>query len=92
MLARQQYFNSRQGGLMSHFKCNVCGFEVKTHFSPTLLHICKDGQPYDGVSSRGLGDTVAKMLSSVGIKKSKNCKCSQRQDKLNKLVPYKSGQ
>ena len=90
MLARQQHFDSRQGGLMSHFKCSVCGFEVKTHFSPTLLHICKDGQPYDGVSTRGLGDVVAKVTSAVGVKP---CgKCKQRQAKLNKLMPFRRSQ
>ena len=75
---------------MSHFKCNVCGFEVKTHFSPTLSHICKDGQVYDGVSSRGLGDVVAKVTSAVGVKP---CgKCKKRQAKLNKVVPFKRSQ
>lgn len=64
------------------FECKLCGLKIANAIPP-VRHNCK---------SRGLGDTVAKVLSSVGIKKSKNCKCSQRQDKLNKLVPYKSGQ
>jgi len=64
------------------WKCDICGRAFKNVVLP-VRHRCK---------SRGLGDTVAKALSSVGIKKSKNCKCTQRQDKLNKLVPYKSGQ
>lgn len=40
---------------------------------------------YDG-PSRGVGDTVAKMLDSVGVRK---CgKCRERQAKLNERVPY----
>jgi len=39
--------------------------------------------------SRGLGDTVAKVLSSVGVKKKLGCGCAERQAKLNELVPYK---
>lgn len=37
--------------------------------------------------SRGLGDTVAKLTSAIGIKPCGACK--QRQKKLNDLVPYK---
>ncbi len=39
--------------------------------------------------SRGLGDTIAKITSAVGIK---SCgKCKKRQATLNKLVPYGNG-
>ncbi len=38
--------------------------------------------------SRGLGDTVAKITSAVGIKPCGGCK--ERQAKLNRLVPYKA--
>ena len=38
--------------------------------------------------SRGLGDTVAKITSAIGIKPCGGCK--ERQDKLNKLIPYKN--
>ena len=37
--------------------------------------------------SRGLGDTIAKMTSKLGIKPCGGCK--KRQEKLNKIVPYK---
>lgn len=37
--------------------------------------------------ARGLGDTVAKLTSAVGIMPCGGCK--QRQAKLNKLIPYK---
>jgi hypothetical protein len=36
--------------------------------------------------SRGLGDTIAKITSAVGIKPCGGCK--ERQEILNKLVPY----
>jgi len=39
------------------------------------------------VRSRGLGDTVAKVTSTIGIKPCKGCK--KRQAKLNKWFPYK---
>jgi hypothetical protein len=39
-------------------------------------------------SSRGLGDTVAKVANKLGIKKTEGCGCEKRQEVLNKLVPY----
>jgi len=36
--------------------------------------------------SRGIGDTIAKLTSAVGIKPCGGCK--KRQQKLNKLFPY----
>lgn len=38
--------------------------------------------------SRGLGDTIAKLTSAVGIKPCSRCK--ERQKLLNELVPYRS--
>lgn len=38
--------------------------------------------------SRGLGDTIKKVTSAVGIKQCGACK--KRQAKLNKMFPYKS--
>lgn len=46
----------------------------------------KDGQV--PLASRGLGDTIAKITSAVGIKPCGGCK--KRQEKLNDLVPYRS--
>lgn len=53
-----------------------------------------DGYAYDPVSeqppqtrSRGLGDTIAKVTTALGIKPCQPCK--KRQDVLNKLVPYR---
>lgn len=37
--------------------------------------------------SRGLGDTIAKVTKFFGIKPCGGC--SQRQEKLNELVPYR---
>ena len=47
------------------------------------------------VDSRGFGDTFAKFTKATGIKKivkkvvGEDCGCSERQDKLNKIFPYK---
>jgi len=51
------------------------------------------------MESKGLGDTIAKLTHATkldkvakGVAKSlgkKDCGCSRRQDKLNKLFPYK---
>lgn len=38
---------------------------------------------------KGLGDTVKRGLESVGIKQDENCKCKERQDRMNKTFPYK---
>lgn len=38
--------------------------------------------------SKGLGDTIAKMTKKVGIKPCGGCR--KRQEKLNKMFPYKS--
>lgn len=46
-----------------------------------------DSKPEGVVVSKGLGDTVAKITSAVGIKPCGGCK--ERQKKLNRLFPYK---
>lgn len=57
--------------------CSTCGKEFK-NVIPPVHHTCR---------SRGFGDTVAKITSAVGVKP---CgKCKKRQEKLNKLLPYK---
>jgi hypothetical protein len=38
--------------------------------------------------SKGLGDTIKKATSALGIKQCEPCK--KRQQKLNKMFPYKS--
>ena len=47
--------------------------------------------------SKGLGDTIAKITKTTGIKKvvdtvaktvKKDCGCGKRQDTLNRLFPY----
>ena len=46
--------------------------------------------------SKGFGDTVAKFTEATGIDKLVNfiagddCKCKERQEKLNKLFPYRT--
>jgi|TARA_R100001244_G_scaffold111819_1_gene82706 hypothetical protein len=48
------------------------------------------------MKSRGLGDSIEKIIKSMGIKKvvkkiagKKDCGCNKRKKQLNKLVPYK---
>lgn len=46
-------------------------------------------------TSRGFGDTVAKFTEATGVDKlvhfiaGDDCNCKQRQEKLNKIFPYK---
>tara|TARA_R100001463_G_scaffold5098_1_gene17888 strand:- start:365 stop:682 length:318 start_codon:yes stop_codon:yes gene_type:complete len=43
-------------------------------------------------TSRGLGDTVKKVIETVSfgkIKQKKDCGCKKRQEKLNEMFPYK---
>jgi hypothetical protein len=45
------------------------------------------GKPWDpSQPSRGLGDTIAKVTTAVGIRRCGGCK--KRQAQLNRLVPY----
>jgi len=47
---------------------------------------CIDSKPEGVIVSEGLGDTIAKITSAVGIKPCGGCK--ERQEKLNRLFPY----
>jgi len=47
--------------------------------------------PPKQIPARGLGDVVAKVASALGIKQKPGCGCKRRQEKLNKLVPFKPG-
>ncbi len=47
--------------------------------------------------SKGLGDSIDKFTTATGIKKAVKkatgggCGCGKRQEKLNKMFPYKNG-
>ena len=69
------------------YVCETCGFSIK-NVMPPVRHKCR---------SRGLGDTIAKITKATGIATAVNvvtaivggkCGCGDRQDALNKLVPY----
>ncbi len=47
-------------------------------------------KPFNPVSqtSRGFGDTVAKVAKAIGIKQTSGCGCQKRQEFLNKVIPY----
>lgn len=38
---------------------------------------------------RGLGDTIARLLSKCRIKKWRGCKCEKRREWLNRILPYR---
>jgi hypothetical protein len=59
------------------WKCDTCG-RVFKNVTPPVHHAC---------TSRGVGDTVAKITKAVGIKPCGRCK--KRQQKLNEMFPYK---
>jgi len=59
------------------------------------------GDPEIPKKSRGLGDTIAKFTKATGLKKAtktvfgafnKDCGCSERQAKLNRMFPYENGE
>ena len=60
------------------YRCRNTGEVIETDVFP-IHHRCK---------SRGLGDTIAKITTAIGIKPCRGCK--QRQKKLNELFPYKA--
>jgi len=70
---------------------------IAKHFSvPSIDFECPQGKPWmkekpvAPAKSRGLGDTVAKVIHKVSRGKIKPCGgCKKRQAKLNRLVPYK---
>jgi len=53
---------------------------------------CPDGLKWGCAPSRGLGDTVAKIIKKVTRGRVKPCGgCKKRQRALNRLVPYPKG-
>ena len=71
--------------------------EPQKHHEETFEQRFFMGDPDIPLKSRGLGDTVAKITKVTGIKAivdkindalGRECKCKERQSKLNKLVPY----
>lgn len=46
-----------------------------------LMQLRKPGE-------KGLGDTLARIFSGMGIKKSEGCGCEARQSALNRLCSY----
>ena len=68
-------------------KCPCCGLLTRVKAFP-LFCSCGAKVLADGsYQSRGLGDTIAKVTSAIGIKPCGGC--NERREALNKLVPYK---
>lgn len=40
--------------------------------------------------SKGLGDTIEKIIEATGFVKGKDCGCDKRKELLNKVFPYRS--
>lgn len=65
-----------------HWHCPTCGRRVhKTSDKPPRANCWSTAD-----KSRGLGDTIAKIITAIGIKPCGGCK--KRQALLNRLVPY----
>ncbi|MBX3411563.1 MAG: hypothetical protein KF708_02505 [Pirellulales bacterium] len=60
---------------------------VRTVEPRELVSLPSSGDPAQ--RSRGLGDTVAKLLARWGIKQRPGCGCAARQEKLNRWFPYR---
>jgi hypothetical protein len=86
----------------SGLHCATCrslegGRKIRTNWSKRFImpneapdFACPFGKPWGWQPpSRGLGDTLAKVIQKVTLGKVKPCgKCKERQAKLNQLVPY----
>jgi hypothetical protein len=68
--------------------CRACAVEA----TETKLTFDVESECYAGLAkfrkSRGVGDTVAKITSTLGVEPCGGCK--ERQAKLNQMFPYKS--
>lgn len=67
----------------NNYQCSRCGQVVK---NVKVLPIRANCGPQDQ-ASRGLGDTIAKITSAVGIQPCGGCQ--QRQEALNRMFPYR---
>jgi hypothetical protein len=62
------------------WRCSVSGKLIAHHFG-------SGDCPKMRFASRGLGDTIAKITTAIGVQKCSGC--SERQAALNKIVPFK---
>lgn len=67
-----------------NWKCPNCNAVARNVIHPIR---CSCGYSTEGKESKGLGDTIAKVTSALGIKPCGRCK--KRQQKLNEMFPYK---
>ena len=68
-------------------KCATCQHRV----SMVVHSKAQPPKPANDGTMRGLGDVIARIASALGIKQKPGCGCERRQEKLNKLVPFKPG-
>lgn len=67
----------------THLKCKLCG-QVLPKEEVTGKEECPTI-----VGIRGLGDVIAVAAKKIGIKQHKDCGCGKKQNKLNKILPFK---
>ena len=78
----------------SHAHCRACRTRPEWRERVGAPDVCPDGYtaerlPVAPRESRGLGDTVAKVIHAATLGAVKPCAgCRERQAKLNKLLPY----
>ncbi len=76
----------RLGGLEQE---TPAGTDKRQQASPPSPHAPTPPAPSRRLADRGLGDTVARFLNWIGIKKRPGCGCERRQEWLNRLFPYR---
>ena len=69
----------------STVRCSVCGFIGKSVLPVESIRRNCPGWN-SSLPARGLGDTIAKVTTALGIKPCGGCK--KRQEALNKLIRY----
>jgi len=81
-------YDSRVVTLKRFLKANNNRFDAQAYQAWVVSDGVGDRAPWTpDKTSRGLGDTVAKITSAVGIKPCGGCK--KRQQKLNQVFPYR---
>lgn len=84
----------------NHVICGMCEFHIACSCTKDgvniFIHAGSTGCPIDkfpkpAPKPRGLGDTVANVIQAVTFGLVKPCGgCKERQEALNRLMPYKS--
>mgnify|MGYP003674410340 CR=1 FL=1 len=79
LMELQQHYNEKRKVILN----KISQFEKDEHIKQ--LENIKNKIPKP--KSKGVGDTIKKVTNALGIKQCGGCK--RRQEKLNRLIPYK---